>query len=143
MYRKNYSSQGIFIYLIEECRKNLDNNFVVRTVLTDLSKALDCLPHKPLIAKLSAYNFIEVTLSYIFSFLTNSRQCFLISNKHSQLKALILGFPQGSILGSILFNLSINDLFFFVALASLYNFTGDNTLSAFPTPVSVSRLIKI
>ena len=48
------------------------------------------------------------------------------------------GVPQGSILG---LNLSINDLLFFVVLASLYNFADDNTLSAFATPVS--RLIKI
>ena len=49
--------------------------------------------------------------------------------------------PQGSILGSIFFNLSINDLFFFIALASLNNFADGNTLSAFAT--TVSRLIKI
>ena len=64
-YRKNYSSQNILISLIEDWRKNLDNNFVVGTVLTDLSKAFDCIPHDLLIAKLSAYNFSDEALSYI------------------------------------------------------------------------------
>ena len=140
-YRKNYSSQNILISLTEEWRKNLDNNFVVGAALTDLSKAFDCIPHDLIIAKLSAYNFSDEALSYIYSYLTNRRQYVRINNTHSQLKTIISGVPQGSILGPILFNLSVNDLFFFVALASPYNFADDNTLSAFGT--TVSRLIKI
>ena len=140
-YRKNYSSQNILISLTEEWRKMLDNNFVVGAVLTDLSKAFDCIPHDLIIAKLSAYNFSDEALSYIYSYLTNRRQCVRINNTHSQLETIISGVPQGSILGPILFNLSINDLFFFVVLASLYNFADDNTLSAFAT--TVSELIKI
>ena len=116
----------------------MDDNFVVGAVLTDLSKAFDCILHDLLIAKLSAYNFSDEVLSYICS---NRRQCVRRNNTHSQLETIISGVPQGSILGPILFNLSINDLSFFVALASLYNFADDDTLSAFAT--TVSRLIKI
>ena len=119
----------------------MDNTFVVGAVLTDLSKAFDCIPHDLTIAKLSAYNFSDEALPYIYSYLTNRRQCVRINNTHSQLKTIISGVPQGSILGPILFNLSINDIFFFVVLASLYNFADDNTLSAFAT--TVSELIKI
>ena len=140
-YRKNYSSQNILRSLTEDWRKNLDNNFVVGAVLTDLPKAFDCISHDLIIAKLSAYNFSDETLSYIYSYLINRMQCVRKNNTHSQLETIISGVPQGSILGLILFNLSINDLFFFVALASLYNFAVDNTLSAFAT--TVSRLIKI
>ena len=138
-YRKKYSSQNILISLTEEWRKKLDNNFVVGAVLTDLSKAFDCIPHDLITAKLSTYDFSDE--AYIYSYLTNRRQCVLINNTHSQLETIISGVPQGSILGPILFNLSINDLFFFVVLASLYNFADDNTLSAFAT--TVSELIKI
>ena len=117
----------------------MDNNFVVGAVLTDLSKAFDCIPHDLIIAKLSAYNFSDDALSYIYSYLTNRSQCVRKNNTHSQLETIISGVPQGSILGPILFNLPINDLFFFVA--SLYNFADVNILSAFAT--TVSRLIKI
>ena len=108
---------------------------MVGAVLTDLSKAFDCIPHDLIIAKLSAYNFSDEALSYIYSYLTNRRQCVRINNTHSQLETIISGVPQGSILGPILFNLSINDLFFFVVLASLYNFADFAT--------TVSELIKI
>ena len=40
-YRKSYSSQNILISLIEEWRKNLNNNFVAGAVLTELSKAFN------------------------------------------------------------------------------------------------------
>ena len=140
-YKKIYSSQNILISLIEEWRKNLDKNFVVGAVLTGLSKAFDCMPHDLLTAKLSTCNFNNEALSYIYSYLTNRRQCVRINNTNSQFETIISGVLQRSIFGPILFNLSINDLFFFVALASLYNFADDNTLSAFTT--TVSRLIKI
>ena len=78
-------------------------------------------------------------MPYIYSYLTNRSQCVRKNNTHSQLETIISGVPQGSILGPILFNLPINDLFFFVA--SLYNFADVNILSAFAT--TVSRLIKI
>ena len=141
VYRKNDSSQKILISLIEEWRKNLDNNFLVGAVLIDLSKVFDCIPHNLLIAKLSAYDFSDEALFFIYSHLTNCRQCVRINNTNSQLETIISGVSQGPILGPILFNLSINDLFFFVALASLYNFADGNTLSAIAT--TVSRLIKI
>ena len=84
-FSKIYSSQNILISLTEEWRKKLDNNFVVGAVLTDLSKAFDCIPHNLLIAKLSAFNFSNEALSYIYSYLTNRRQCVRINYTHSQL----------------------------------------------------------
>ena len=78
---------------------------------------------------------------YILSYLSNRKQCVRINDTYSEFENIITGDAQGSILGPLLFNLSINDLFFFILIASVHNFADDNTLSAYPE--NVSKLINI
>ena len=106
-----------------------------------MSKAFDCIPHDLLIAKLAAYGLSEEALMYILSYLSNRKQCFRINDTYSEFENIITGVPQGSMLGPLLFNLSINDLFFFILIASVHNFADDNRLSAFAE--NVSKLINI
>ena len=61
-YRKKYSTYYVLIRLIENWKKALDENFLVGTVLMDLSKAFDCIPHGLLIAKLHTYGFSQKQL---------------------------------------------------------------------------------
>ena len=56
-FREGYSIQHSLIGVIEQCRRHFDSSGIVRTILMDLSKAFDCLPHDLLIAKLEAYGF--------------------------------------------------------------------------------------
>ena len=44
------------------------------TVLTDLSKAFDCIDHNLLIAKLNAYGFDKQSINFIYSYLTKRKQ---------------------------------------------------------------------
>ncbi len=53
--RKGFSCLTVLTDFIEMCRKYWDNKIYTGAVLTDLSKAFDCLPHCLLIGKLSAY----------------------------------------------------------------------------------------
>ena len=139
--RTSYNSQHVIIRLLEEWRKELDDNFILSALSTDLSKAFQCIPHDLLIAKRAAYGLSEEALMYILSFLSNRKQCVRINDTYSEFENIITGVPQGSILGPLLFSRSMNDLFFFILIASVHNFADDNTLSAFAE--NVSKLINI
>ena len=139
-YRKNYSTQHVLLRLIESWRRCLDENKVIGAVLMDLSKAFDCLSHELLIAKLDAYGFNENTIKLVYSYLMNRKQSVKIKVSLSALKRILSGVPQGSILGPILFNIFINDLFYFVGEDSLHNFADDNTISG--NALSLNKLIQ-
>ena len=96
----------------------------------DLSKAYDCLPHDLLIAKLEAYGLGYNSLRFLYSYLSNRSQRVRISSSVSDWLAIVLGVPQGSILGPILFNIFINDLLFSNLKSDICNFADDNTLYA-------------
>ena len=104
-YPKSFSTEHVLIRLSEDWRNKLDNNNVVVAVLTDLSKAFDCIPHDLSMAKLNAYGFNRDTVAYIYSYLKNRKQCVRINGTRSYLGDIISGVPQGSILGPILYNL--------------------------------------
>ena len=99
------------------------------TILMDLSKAFDCLPHDLLLLKMKSYGVSENALSLLKSYLSNRKQCVKIGNKTSKFLDIFKGVPQGSILGPMLFNIFINDIFQFVSKCNLYNYADDNTLS--------------
>ena len=60
--------------MLERWKKALDNRKIAGALLTDLSKAFDCLNHELLIAKLEAYGFHHSALTYIFSYLSDRKQ---------------------------------------------------------------------
>ena len=77
----------------------------------DLSKAFDCIPHDLLVAKLHAYGLTTEVLIFLCSFLKIRQQGVKINDAENILKILLSGVPQDSMLGPILFNIFINDLF--------------------------------
>ena len=114
---------------MEEWRLGLDNNKVVGTVLMDLSKAFHCLSHNLTIVKLAAYGLGGWALQIVYSCLKNRKQSVKVKGVISLLKVILAGVPQGSLLGLLLFNIFINDMFCFIT-SNLHNFADDNTLSA-------------
>ena len=95
----------------------------------DLSKAFDCLPHDLLIEKLRAYGLAPDAVSLHSSYLIDRVLQMRLGSHTSTWEKIIKGVPRGSILGTLLFNVFINDIFYFVKQAVIYNYADDNTLS--------------
>ena len=99
---------------------------VFGAVLADLSKALNCLNHDFLIAKLNAYGFSLPALRLIHDYLSNRKQRTRINNSYSTWMEIAFGVPQGSILGLLLFSFVLANLFFIVNSTDIANYADDN-----------------
>ena len=81
-------------------------------LLADLSKAFDCFSHKLLVVKLIAYGVEMSSIRLIYAYLTDRKQRTKIGNNNKFWRSILFEIRQGSILGPLLFNINICDMFF-------------------------------
>ena len=89
-------------------KKNLDKRNQIVVILKELSEAFDKINHSLLLAKLVAYTYVIDNLSKV-------------NRSFSDWTEILEGVPQGSIFGSLLFNIFINDIFLFINNSTLCN----------------------
>ena len=89
-----------------------DNNIDIDVIYTDFAKAFDTVFHPKLLAVLHSYGVSNdvIKLYWLKQYLNNRLQSVCINNAQSTFLNVTSGVLLSSVLGSLLFNIYINDL---------------------------------
>ena len=126
-FRKGFSSQYCLLVMLEKFKEARDIGNQFGALLTDLLKAFDYIDHKLLIAKLSEYGVSSSALNVISSSLKHRTQRTKINDCFSTRLNIKYGVPRGSILGPLLFNINMIDLFYECEENDIANYADDTT----------------
>ena len=113
--------------MLEKWKSAADKGKSFGALLTDLPKAFDCLSHDLLLAKLNAYGISIEVLKLIHGYLKIRKQRTKIDSRYSSREEIPFKEPQGSILGSLLFNIFLCDPFFSMNETDLASYANDST----------------
>ena len=95
--------------LTDQINDTFESHGFTLGIFIDLSKAFDIVDHQILISKLNNYGVKGKNLSWFKSYLENRKQYLNYSNDVTNLAQIKCGVPQGSILGSLLLLIYVND----------------------------------
>ncbi len=97
-------------FIFKQCRRIKNKKNHTLAIFCNQRKAFDSVDHKILLKKRQNLGIHGFELEWFAYYLTNHKQFVTLSGKNSSLLSIILGVPQGSILGQLLFLIYINDL---------------------------------
>ena len=126
--QQGHGTQHAYFRLLQVWQKDLDESGYNGTVLMDLLKAYDCLPHDLIIAKFEAYGRHNISLKLFHSYFSNRKQIVNIGSAISEQIHILTGIPQGFNFGPFIFNNFISNRITFIEKSDIYNFVDDNTL---------------
>ena len=132
-FRKGYSAQRCLLVMIKKFKEAIDRGNDLRALPTYLSKAFDCINYPLLIAKMCNYGVSLLSINMIFSYLSNWTHRSKIKEYFREKSEIEHGVPEGSILGPLLSNTNLIDLFYECEESNIVSYT-DNT-----TPYSCAR----
>ena len=86
------------------------------------------MPHDHLIVKLETYGLDKTSLKLVNGYLSFWKQKKKIGTSYSEWANVTRGIPQRPILGPLLFDIFINNIFLFIEKSGICKFADDNTL---------------
>ena len=128
-FRKCHSTIHPMVKFLNFVSTAFEKKHHVIAIFCDLRKAFDTVDSSILYKKLFKIGIRGIELDWFKSYLTDRKQFVCVNGKNSSMLNIVLGVPQGSILGPLLFLLYINDLPCASLLYSLL-FADDTTLLA-------------
>ena len=91
-------------------KRAIGNGLQSVSVFLDLRKAFDVIKHEVLLTKLESYGVKESKPQWFNSYLSERLQHVVHKDTNSDPVHLSFGFPKGSVLGPVLFNIHINNI---------------------------------
>ena len=108
--RKGLGTCDALLTISNTVQKALDLGQEVRMIGLDFSAAFDRVNHKALLFKLKQLGIGGPFFNILSEFLSNRMQQFVVDGQLGDLRPVVSGIPQGSVLGPLLFILYTHDM---------------------------------
>jgi hypothetical protein len=126
----NMSCESAIHSILDHWLHMAQKSKIIVSLFIDFKKAFDTVDPKLLHRKLFHYGFDNCALNLIANYFEGRQQCVKINQKLSNMHALKLGVPQGSIIGPIFFLIFINDLSFILDDEFIHVLFADDTTAS-------------
>ena len=102
----SHAIHGYVKYIID----GLNSKSITASIYLDVARAFDSVNYEILILKLRDMGISDMLINWVKGYLSNRQMCTKFNGYTSDLKPLVCGVPQGSVIGPILFLCYVNDI---------------------------------